>query len=580
MKAGAHLTHGEPALELFDQAVDLLRRAPARVHLVYLAGTGPFLLALLWFATDMSRGALADRRCAADAAGLAVLYLVMKTCHAVQASWLRQEVSLDPGRPWTAGRMLAAARVQGWIHPVLLLLAPAAVFPLLMIPVPWMLALAHGVVIEAGNGNGKPGTNGPGDGPAGGGTGPVLARAWRQARRWPGQLHAIVGLLIPLAFLAWVQAAVALVSGPWLLRTCLGVESEFTLSLAAVLNTTFLLAVTALAYLVLDPLVRAVFVLRSFQAGSVASGEDLRVRLRRARGAAPGSLALLFLLATASPRLPAAGDPGPAAARSLPAPAAPSSFGAARDLDLAIREVLDRAEYRWRAPREFTPAESGDDPGGGWIRGWQRRLDRLGRWVGEALEGSLRRLERWWRRFLNAPAPVTPAGSRLLLDWASGLQLLLGLLVAAAAGGLAWHLLRRRRPRPVILAGPPDAGPAAVPDLSVENVRADALPEEEWLALGRDLAARGEYRLAVRAAHLALLAHLARRERVRLATHKSNRDYARELRRHAAGRPELEQAFAAQTARFDRVWYGQHPAGAGEFEASERCLARLREILP
>ncbi|MFM8360421.1 MAG: DUF4129 domain-containing protein, partial [Verrucomicrobiota bacterium] len=424
--------------------------------------------------------------------------------------------------------------------------------------------------------------NGPGDGPAGGGAGPVLTRAWRQARHWPGQLHALVGLLLPLAFLAWVQAGVALVSGPWLLRTCLGVESEFTLSLAAVLNTTFLLAVTALAYLVLNPLVRAVFVLRTFQADCLTSGEDLRVRLRRARGAATAGLALLLLLATAPPPLPAAGDPGPAPAGSLPSapPAVPSSTMATRDLDQAIREVLDRAEYRWRAPREFTPAESDDDPGGGWIRGWQRRLDRLGRRVGDFLEGIFQRLDRWWRRFLNAPAPATPPGPKLPLDWLSGLPLLLVLLLAAAAGWLGWHWLHRRRPRPGIVSAPPDPGPAAVPDLNIEKVRADALPEEEWLALARQLADRGEYRLAVRATHLALLAHLARREWVRLATHKSNHDYARELRRHAPGRPDLQQAFAAQTARFDRVWYGDHPAGAGEFDASERCLAGLQEGPP
>ncbi|MFM7103111.1 MAG: DUF4129 domain-containing protein [Verrucomicrobiota bacterium] len=42
----------------------------------------------------------------------------------------------------------------------------------------------------------------------------------------------------------------------------------------------------------------------------------------------------------------------------------------------------------------------------------------------------------------------------------------------------------------------------------------------------------------------------------------------------------MQQAFAAQTARFDRVWYGDHPAGAGEFDASERCLAGLQEGPP
>lgn len=577
MKASARITHGEPALELFDAAVNLLRRAPAQVHLVYLAGTVPFLLGLLWFATDMSRGALADQRCAAGAAGLAALYLLMKTGHAVHASLLRRQVSLDPGRPWTPGRVLSVALTQSWIHPVLILLAPFTVFPLLMIPVPWLLAFAHGVVIEAEAGDGH--------------TGRVLARAWRQTRRWPGQLHAIVGLLIPLAFLVWIQAAIALVSGPWLLRTFLGVESEFTLSLAAMLNTTFLLAVTAVAYLVLDPLVRAVFVLRTFHVAGLTSGEDLRVRLRRQRaGSAAAMVAALALLAglPVAPRLHAADasptTPAPPAASprtgqpaSAPAPANP---GVARDLDQAIREVLERSEYRWRAPREFTPEEP-EDGERGWIRWLRKRLDRLGNWLGDAFQGFFNRLDRWLRRLFGAPTPPALPQGNTEVDWVSGVKLLLVLLAAAAVGWLGWYLLQRQRRRsPATVTGASAAGPAAMPDLRAENVRADALPEEEWLALARELAARGEYRLAVRACHLALLAHLARRELVRLATHKSNRDYARELQRRAARQPELLQAFTSQTARFDRVWYGEHPAGASEVAEGELCLARLRENVP
>ena len=67
MKASVRKEIGRPALDLIEDAVHLLREAPLGVHLAYHVGTAPFLLALLWFWSDMTRGAFADQRCARSA---------------------------------------------------------------------------------------------------------------------------------------------------------------------------------------------------------------------------------------------------------------------------------------------------------------------------------------------------------------------------------------------------------------------------------------------------------------------------------------------------------------------------------
>jgi hypothetical protein len=50
-----------PMLDLAEEAVHLLRSAPAHLFGWYLLGTLPFILGLLYFWTDMSWSAIASR---------------------------------------------------------------------------------------------------------------------------------------------------------------------------------------------------------------------------------------------------------------------------------------------------------------------------------------------------------------------------------------------------------------------------------------------------------------------------------------------------------------------------------------
>jgi hypothetical protein len=141
----------------------------------------------------------------------------------------------------------------------------------------------------------------------------------------------------------------------------------------------------------------------------------------------------------------------------------------------------------------------------------------------------------------------------------SAVKALIVLLLVAIVGLIAALLVR-------IWRGPQEkAGReinvealATVPDLADENVAADQLPEDGWITMARELLARGELRLAVRAFYLASLAHLAQRNLISIARFKSNRDYERELNRRAHALPELMSTFTENVSTFDRVWYGTH----------------------
>jgi hypothetical protein len=119
------------------------------------------------------------------------------------------------------------------------------------------------------------------------------------------------------------------------------------------------------------------------------------------------------------------------------------------------------------------------------------------------------------------------------------------------------HVRRGRRP-----AEAPAADPvaAAIPDLRDESVLADHLAPDEWTLLALDLIRNGDFRSAVRALYFSALGSLSQQELVRIARFKTNREYAKEVRRRARHDTSLPVAFERCMEIFERTWYGTHPA--------------------
>lgn len=554
MKGSRRQRRDETPLDLIESAVHLLREVPLATHLFHQLASAPFVLGLLWYWSDMSRGAYADRRLGPGALLLALLYLVMKTGQSAFCARLRAHLSGGMDQPWTPGRWFRILITQAPLQPWGFLLFPLSVFPFLMVPAPWLLAFFQGLSVAGDAARGSPSQ--------------CFRLAFRHALAAPGQNHGIIGLLILVSVGILIDVGVALGAAPALARMLFGVASDFNLSIAAYLNTTFLLAVVALTYLVLDPIIKAIYVLRGFNVDSIRSGDDLRARFNRLRLARAGSAAaiLLALLCILTPPNPLHAQPSPP-----PAPTPIRSVEPDR-LDQSIRQVLDRPEYTWRGARELSPEEP-EDPRESRLRRWLRRQGKAFSQFFERNAGaffqSLGRLLQ--RLFGNWNTPTLPTGNSQL-DWLGGLKGVLYLLLAVGIGALTWIVLRRWRSRSRPPTAPAAAPPVAIPDLTAETVSADLLPEDEWLRLAADLAGRAEWRLALRAVYLASLAHLAQRELVRLAPAKSNRDYLIELRRRTRSLPGIPDAFSRTAARFDRVWYGRH-------EASPDLIAEVRSEL-
>jgi len=575
------------ALEIIDEALHLVRLAPASTLAAYYVGAVPFVVGLLFFWADMSRGAFAYQRCFGAAFGMTVLFVWLKVWQTVYARRLVEQLAGAMPSRWGPSRLLGVALVQLPVQGLGLLLRPLSLLAVPMIAPTYafyqnMTALGDGASVRGGS---------------------LARRAWRHAFEDPRQNWGVAWLLSPwllalavllavgsfrvspvltvftvpvalaLSPFGWALAfniALTLRAIPWMLHYLLGTQTIFTLSgRYAVLNTTFLTAVCGLTYLCLDPLAKAAYTLRCFYADARKDGKDLIVELTHAEHMKrAGTLLMLLVCLAAVPCAAAAGRETGATAPAL----------TSEELDDAIADVIRRPEYSWRLPRERLPDD--ENAKEGVLAAFFRKL---GDWLKPAFDWlglQIGRFFRWLWGLLTPRAEVPPHGASH--DWRRSVQAGLFLLLAVTASVLAVFIFRVFAARRHARATPQEAAALPeIPDILDEEVTPDALPWDGWLKLAAELADRGELRAAVRAMYLACLAYLAHTERIVLARHKSNREYLRELTRHARNQPALLEAFAQNVRTFDRVWYGMHAVSQQMLESfrhnNDRILQRAQQ---
>jgi hypothetical protein len=521
-----------PALELVEHSAALLKRTPAGTWLCYWAGSLPFALALMEFWFHMTQNAFAAEQLERRAFLTAAAYVWMKCWHAI---FCRNLMALLEGVPasWTPGTFLRVLAVQGAIQPSGLVVRPLAM--LITLPYGWVHAFYQHFTVCGSDGRGMK---------------DAAREAARCSRLWAAQNH--WGLLI-LAFstlVIFLNVMIAAAIAPWLVKIFTGWETFATMSPFSLANTTFLMGAGVAAYVLADPLFKAFYTVRTFQARSIVTGADLRVSLRRFAIAA--MLLFVFPFPNAFADAGAGSDAG-------------NPEWNAGQLDEDIGQTLRDAKFAWRIPRQ--KAETEGNVVFGFIRGaleeMEEWIEKVAEWVGDVLE--------WIFEWL--PKPKEPRfGSGPGSGVGDMMQWILYITAGILAGVIAVMILKRIRKRPtvesVVQARP------MVADLTREDLAADAFPEEEWITLADQLLKDGEYRLAVRALYLALLAHLSAKELIRLAAYKSDREYDRELARRAASGVLL--AFRGSMTLFQSTWYGRHAASGHTVEEFQQHLRTIR----
>ena len=169
------------AIDLVEEAFHLLRRSSLVTLSCYYIGSMPFILALLYFWTDMSRSAYAEERCAGAAFGLALLFVWMKSWQAVFAQRLKESLQHVPFSPYSWRRVWHLTMTQAIIQSWGMLLLPCSL--LIGAPFPWLYAFYQNATSFGCDEHGS--------------VKHVRNRAWQQAKLWPKQNCLLIWLLSP-----------------------------------------------------------------------------------------------------------------------------------------------------------------------------------------------------------------------------------------------------------------------------------------------------------------------------------------------------------------------------------------------
>ena len=582
------------AFVLMGEAMSLVRQGGLGGSLVYYLGTMPFFVGLLYFWSDMSQSGFAQEHLVPGALLMTLAFVWMKGWQSIYA---RRLYALRLGSEGPSLGLKQQSRIflhQAMLQPWGLLLLSLGL--LLILPFGWLHALFQNLtVLDEGKEDQT-----------------LLKQAMDQAKQWGVQNALVIWILSPLllAFLLvlcfggaallidmaeqagfyqmelagvpWLFIGVVImVLGVWpaaplactmaanlglllyvipgLANSLFGVETIFLRAgIYGMANTTMVLTIYSLTHLLLDPILKATYVLRCFYGQAQSSGADILADLQRY-----ARMAMLCLVLMAGLLLPS-----PASAEQATDP------HLVTELDQAIAQTLEQPEYAWRVPRLQAEKEK-KELDLGWLSTF---LQPIGDWLQELFitigEGVAKFFK--WLGSLFDFKTEKPEGAAI--DWRAMAKTFSIILAVAAGLVLLWQLLRLYRQRRPTLAVQ-EEGPAQVPDLASEEVSADLLPENEWLSLARDMLAKNEPRLALRALYLAGLAFLDQQQVIIVKPCKSNREYGREVKRLSHSYPELAGLFNAQVKLFEQVWFGDYPVAESDLNFFEETQNKMRSCL-
>ncbi len=533
MKKNAQRQQGRESLEIIEEALHLLRIVPVRVFTSYYAGSLPFVLGFLYFWTDMSQGAFSYSRSAEAAFSISLLFLWMKTWQAIYTSQLRTYTGNIKSAPWTPQRILNVFVIQTVIQSTALLALPLAL--LIALPFGWVYAFYQNVTV------------------CGSGENCDIKSAYKKsldhAMLFPVQNHMVLTILFLFSFFVFLNLAIVILMVPNLLNTFLGIQLMSSRASWSMVNTTFLAVTCGFTYLIMDPLVKSIYIIRCFYGESLHNGEDLIVELNNYQRAGKLIVFLVASLISISVLL----SPAPAFADKPTLSAIEQTEGTfihIQDMDKSIEDVISQRKYSWRIPRQKPDEKEKDGLFGTFINSIvdfiKYGLKTLGTWIKDAMQWIIENLF------------STDYKRETHKNWLKSVNLLIYVLLGLATCMLAfliWKAWIKKRPRPE------EEIKQALPvlhDITDEDIKADELPAEGWLKMAAELMEKGDHRHALRALYLASLSYLAQQEMISIAKYKSNRDYVLELQRKTQSDSDVLKAFIHNMGIFESIWYGMH----------------------
>ncbi|MCP4269548.1 MAG: hypothetical protein GY777_28920 [Candidatus Brocadiaceae bacterium] len=223
-----------------------------------------------------------------------------------------------------------------------------------------------------------------------------------------------------------------------------------------------------------------------------------------------------------------------------------------QNLDKAINSEMQHPKYKWKLPKVHSQLNNTPRP-----RFVQKTVDwfkSILDWIGEKIEAIINWLI---DRFKNSPESDVKDSTTWFDKLTAGkaiVILLSGIVLVVLFAILAkynfFRQIKNEQKNEIDIDTPPD--------IKDENITADQLPDDEWVAMAKDLLAKGEKTLALRAYFLSTLSQLGQKKLITIKLFKTNRDYLNEVINKTHVFPMLSTPFNQNVKLFEHAWYGLH----------------------
>ena len=525
---------GISSISLLEKTFYLFRSCAPQTLLTYYLGAIPFILGLLYFQADMSRNPFASNHCASASLALALLFIWMKYWQAVFMLKIEDRLLHRPAVKLTLSGICRLVFIQMVVQPTGLFLVPLSAT--VLFPFAWVYAFYQNALAC------------PLDQPFK--LRAFLKNSWQKAAFQPVQNNFLIFFHSVFSMFVMVNICAGLMLLPRLLKTFLDIETQFSMSVYSMLNTTFLFTAVGITYLCADPLVKISYALRGMQASCVDTGDDLKAQFKFFTKQAKKSLLLgIVLLAVfCGADICTAGTPQVETHAAITSDA----------LEQSIEEVMARPEFTWRMPREKTDK---DQNGHGFA-------EQIMTWLADRIK-KVSQLLKYMEKFFRWLTDFFPQfdSEKKDIQFRPVIRLLfivlaIGLICFLIIWARRWIVFKKTQAQKQENID----NVHIIPDLADEDIRADQLPSDKWFSMAQDLAAKGDFKMALRAFYLCTLSFLGESHLISIAGYKSNFDYNRELCRRAHEKKDLLALFTQHILMFEKTWYGMARADRNDVE--------------
>lgn len=513
------------ALAILEESYHILRELPASIWLPYLIGVIPFLGLTVWY-LNMSTLPWVNPE---ERVGMSWLISLAFVWYQVFMGIFSRKIMVlvkggdgEAEPPDRSRKVFLALRSCGnfLLQSILLVLTP--LMWLTGFAFLWSGALSHNHSILSYTDSDRKFL-------------PLLRRSWSLSQSWLGHHIQLVSWCCGVWVSVFLGIYLSVITGSSLLDSVFGIETPLVKDKMLWVSVTVLVPCCALTYLIVQPFVRCVYILRLYYLESATSGADLiseykqivsgkRNRSGNPRKGRPAAILLMLFVFLYGSEIFVSVDA--------------QANGGTEDQEFRdnLRQVLSQNKYTWKYSPERKAIELPDN----------HILSRFGRWFAEGFE----RLIRW---LFKRKQSSSTSGQDISSMMEGATYLIAGVVLVIVIAILMRAIsANRRKPRHVSLQ-PVDINPV---DLENPDVSADSLPGDEWMALAEELISKGDFRKALRALYFSGLSSLAQSEFIFLAKYKTNRDYHREIVKKGHVDGELPVRFQSVVRIFEMTWYG------------------------